>query len=93
MDQVTFSQELTYCDGQSVVTTQCLIPAAVLNASPFDLTWGSDVYAKITATNLYGDSFVSLIGNGGTIVTIPNKPINLIENYPDRTPTALGLQW
>lgn len=57
------------------------------------MPWGTPVYAKFLATNVKGDSFESEIGNGGTIITIPFKPINLSEVYAQRTPTTLGLEW
>lgn len=57
------------------------------------MPWGTEVYAKLIATNVYGDSGLSLAGNGGTIVRVPDKPINLAENYSDRTPTTIGMTW
>ena len=73
--------------------TTCTIPAAVLHEAPFSLAWGTPVYAKFFATNIKGDSLYSEIGNGGTIITIPFKPVNLVEDYTERTPTTLGLAW
>jgi hypothetical protein len=57
------------------------------------LAWGSDIYAKLIATNFYGDSDLSEAGNGGVIVRVPDKPLNLDEVYSERTPTTLGLSW
>lgn len=45
------------------------------------------------ATNIYGDSEYSDAGNDGVIVRIPDKPINLLEDTAQRTPTTLGLTW
>jgi hypothetical protein len=47
----------------------------------------------VRATNLYGDSDYSPEGNGAVIVRIPDAPVNLIEDYNERTPTSLGIQW
>jgi hypothetical protein len=76
-----------------VTSTQCTIPKEVLHDVPFDLPWGSHIYARVIATNIYGSSEISVDGNGGIIVHQPEKPINLVEDYSLRTPTTLGLMW
>jgi len=45
------------------------------------------------ATNSYGDSNVSQKGNGAKILTNPDAPVFLSENYQGRTATTLGLVW
>ena len=55
----------------------CSIPVSVLQSTPYSLTWGSSVYAMITATNVKGYSTSSDAGNGAIIVTIPDAPCNL----------------
>ena len=65
----------------------------VLKALPFDLAWGTNVHAKVVATNIYGNSAQSDVGNGAIITTNPDAPINIIEYYADRSPTTLGLTW
>jgi hypothetical protein len=57
----------------------CSIPVLVLQSSPYSLTWGSSVYAMITATNVKGNS-TSDAGNGAIIVTIPDAPLNLADD-------------
>jgi hypothetical protein len=59
---VTFSLELINCDGSTsaiVAATACTVPVSILTSAPFNLTWGSSVYAKVIATNKYGDSPIS----------------------------------
>jgi hypothetical protein len=65
----------------------------VLRSLPFSLDWGDSVYAKLSATNLYGDSEVSLEGNGAVITTTPFVPINLAEDTSKRTKSILGITW
>jgi hypothetical protein len=65
----------------------------VLKAAPFSLPWGEDVYAKIIATNMYGNSEQSLQGNGAMITINPDPPINIAEDYSLRDPTTLGITW
>jgi hypothetical protein len=65
----------------------------VLNEAPFSLAWGSSVYAKVLATNIYGNSEESPEGNGANLITEPFAPVNLAEVYALRTPTEIGLEW
>ena len=95
-DEQSYSLELSYCDGSlsSIVNAlQCTIPVAVLKAAPFNLPWGTNVHAKLYATNIQGDSIMSNPGSGAIITTNPDPPIDLVENYSLRTPTTLGLTW
>jgi hypothetical protein len=73
--------------------TTCTIPVAALRASPFSLEWGSSIYVKVIATNLYGDSLESPEGNGAIITTSPDAPINLAEDVSQRTKSQLALAW
>lgn len=57
------------------------------------MPWGSSVYVKVVAYNLYGDSAESIAGNGAVILTIPDAPTNLIQVYAHRSATTLGLTW
>jgi len=49
-------------------------------AAPFNLPWGSSVYAKVIATNIYGNSLPSNFGNGAIILTYPDAPTTLQNN-------------
>jgi hypothetical protein len=87
---------LTDCDGsdQTILqATSCTVPALSLHLAPFELPWASSVWAKIVATNAYGSTEQSLAGNNGIIYAVPDAPVNLQENYDDRTGTTLGLTW
>jgi hypothetical protein len=66
---------------------------SALRNTPFSLAWGTDVYAKVVATNAYGDSLSSLEGNGAMITTTPDAPINLLEVYAQRTKSTIGVAW
>jgi hypothetical protein len=58
---------------------------------PYSLPWGSEVYARVTAINIYGNSVESVEGNGAIILTQPDAPINA-ENVPaETTGTTIGL--
>lgn len=66
---------------------------SALRAAPYSLDWGDSVFAKVIATNNYGNSVESLEGNGAVITTAPGVPTNLSEVYEQRTKSTLGLSW
>ena len=58
-DNLSFEQDLDNCDGSDpiiVVNKKCWIPFSVLTASPFNLAWGSSIYASVSAANVVGSS-------------------------------------
>lgn len=95
-DGVTFSEELTNCDGTvyAVKTnTACTIPLDSLTSAPFSLTMGMSVYVQVTAYNSYGDSQPSALGNGAIIVFVPDAPTDLINDILETNAFQIGLQW
>lgn len=67
-----------------------------LRASPYNLAWGSSVYARVSAINVYQTSAYSdqtPETNKAVIITYPSKPLSLHETVADRTATAVGLAW
>lgn len=92
----SFGQDTVNCDGSqnSIVTNrQCTIPMTTLMQSPFGLSQGSNVIAKITATNIVGTSIASNV-NGApyvTLSTIPNTPSTgpVISDYSESYITIL----
>ena len=49
-DGVSFSLELGGCDGsqsQIIASTTCSISVTTLRAAPFNIPWGSSVYARV----------------------------------------------
>ena len=71
----------------------CTVPVTALRAEPFSLDWGTSVFAKVIAINLYGDSLESSEGNGAVITTTPDVPTDVDEFYAQRTKSTLGLSW
>jgi hypothetical protein len=51
------------------------------------------VWAKVLAYNVYGDSELSEEGNGATIYTVPDAPIDLREDSTSRTSTTITVLW
>lgn len=84
------------CDGslQTVIdNTTCDINIATLLASPYNIDGGDSIWAKLVATNVYGDSEQSFEGNGAYYTRIPDSPINLQEDRTDKTSSTLKVTW
>ena len=92
-DESTFSPELVNCDMTSSTDVTCTLPVSVLKAEPFSLPWGASVFAKVVATNAYGNSVESLSGNGAVITVTPDPPTDLNEDYSQRTKSTLAFTW
>lgn len=79
-DGVTFSEQLTYCDGsiQAIFDArQCTIPAATLRSPPFSLAQGSPISPKIRFKNEIDYSEWSLIQTPAYVMQdIPHPPVN-----------------
>jgi len=71
----------------------CLVPISTLTSAPFSLPWGSSIFAKIQAKNLYGLSGISSGGNGAIILTNPDAPLSLTEVMAAKTSKSIGLSW
>ena len=92
-DGSSYTSELTHCDMTASTATTCIIPVTSLRSPPFSLEWGASVYAKVVATNMYGDSLISDEGNGAIITTTPDRPLNLAEDTTLRTKSTLAITW
>ena len=93
---MSFEPENVKCYGADpsiLSNTECSVPKLTFRSSPFDLPWGSSIWAKVIAYNAYGDSAESLLGNGAVILTMPDAPTDLAEVYSERDATSLGLSW
>jgi hypothetical protein len=92
VDSSQFFEDLINCDGSSVTvqsSTSCYVPISVLLGSPYMLSLGSSVTAKIAAVNVIGTSEYSPIGNGAVILMsyAPDAPLNLARNELTTTKT------
>lgn len=54
---------------------------------------GDSIYAKVSATNFYGESALSTEGNGATYTTVPDAPVSIAEDVSERTRNDLKLTW
>jgi hypothetical protein len=87
-----FSADSSICDGP-LDTRECTIPSERFTQAPFSLRWGASVFARVEATNVKGTSVVSLSGNGGIILRVPDKPVNLQNVAALTSDETIGLRW
>jgi len=92
-DEVTFTEDLTNCNRLTSPTLTCTIPVIALKTTPYEIVWGEHIYAKVTAINVYGLSLTSDAGNGAEIITYPDVPTLLSEEFQVRTATSITLTW
>lgn len=95
-DGSSFTVDATNCDGSNVAviaSSSCTVPITTLRAGAFQLPWGSGIYSKVVAYNLYGDSLESAVGNGAIILTNPDAPVNLAETIASRSATSITFSW
>ena len=62
-DGLTFTADSVNCksnDPTVLATLSCTIPFSKLITEPYNLPYGSSVFARVTATNIYGTSETSL---------------------------------
>jgi hypothetical protein len=67
-----------------VTAKTCSVISSTFKLTPFSLSWGTSLYAKIIAINVKGNSISSDSGNGGFILTQPDSPID-VANVPSFT--------
>jgi hypothetical protein len=70
-----------------------VIKLAVLKTTPFDLIEGDHVLAKVSATNSYGESSYSPVGNGATIWVEPDAPVALANNAEVTNANEIAVTW
>jgi hypothetical protein len=61
----------------------CEVPFSVLTSLPYNLPYGSSIYARVKVTNAYGTSTQSEAGNGAEILDVPAQ--STIVNVPEGT--------
>jgi len=93
-DGITFTQ-VTCLESMTniIASASCTVPISTLVAAPFNLQWGSTIYATISAVNIYGTSVISTSGSGAVIVTVPDAPMNLANNVALTTGSMITITW
>jgi hypothetical protein len=76
-----------------IASASCSVQVTNLKNPPFSLEWGSSIFAKVVAFNIYGDSLNSDAGNGAVIITYADPPVSLVESVSQRAPTSITFSW
>jgi len=95
-DKVTYTQESVECDGTStdvIANTICHVALDTLIVPPWSLTLNEEVWVKVIAYNVYGDSPFSEPGNNGLVKLIPDAPIELLNDPIATDHTKIGFSW
>lgn len=95
-DNLLYTTEITDCDGANIdimAVTECTVPVPTLMLAPFSHPWGTNIYAKVTAYNLYGDSITSESGYEAIILRLPDTPVDLAETVSARTENSITFTW
>lgn len=71
----------------------CTVPISVLQASTYNLAWGSEVWATVLATNVVGSSASSVAGYPILILTNPDPPSNLANNAAITSASVIAMTW
>jgi len=91
-----FVEDKTLCDGTKFLViqdTQCVVQLSHLSALPFQLLLGAEIQIKVMATNAYGDSVISDVGNGAIMVHVPDAPINLQDDPLTTSDSVIRFIW
>jgi len=86
IDAESFSEETSQCLGsESDIKNnlKCTVQIGILTTDPYSLSWGSEIIAKVSASNRIGESIYTE-GGGAFIVSRPDRPI-FVSNMPDVT--------
>lgn len=95
-DGTTYSEDKTICDGSlagTISTRTCTVANTIFTQAPFNIEWGSSIYAKVYATNVKGDSVLSLAGNGAEILRVPDVPTDLVDIPSITSAVQIGFSW
>jgi hypothetical protein len=76
-----------------ILAAACNVPISSLLAAPYNLPWGSSIYAKVTAINIVGSSLASIAGNGAVILTSPDPPQSLDNDEVVTNKDTIGFSW
>jgi hypothetical protein len=64
-----------------------------LITAPYNLALNEEIYAKVVASNFYGDSLQSPAGNGGLTKLVPDSPTNLKNDGSVTSDLAIKFSW
>lgn len=93
---LTYAYVPSVCDGASdysMANEECIVPLATLLEPPYELEFEDSIYARLSATNLFGTSEMSNSGNGAIMKVVPDAPINLVKNTVLSSKSVIAFSW
>lgn len=84
------------CDGtqpEVVANKECSVLVSTLLSPPFDIPYGSSIYARVKAHNIVGSSEWSEVGNDAVILSVPSQPTNLVNVLENSDGFQIALRW
>jgi hypothetical protein len=60
-----------------ITNRECFVNLSTLITDPYNLVLDEEVWVKVIAYNVYGDSELSVAGNGALTKLVPDAPVNL----------------
>jgi hypothetical protein len=84
------------CDGtdeQTINEYYCWVSLFDLIEPPYNLVKGEEIQVSIVATNSYGDSDYSPLGNGALTQLVPDAPINLTRDEDVTDADVIRFTW
>ena len=72
-DGITYTVE----SNCNVITNTCTIPLSILFTAPYNLSWGTGIYAVVHSLNLAGFA-TSAPSDGEIMITYPDPPTNFL---------------
>lgn len=93
---LVFVEDKALCDGSQqfvIDSLQCIIPLTILGMEPYNLGYMDGVYAKVMATNFYGNSPESVPYNGALMVLVPETPYGLTKDVAQSNKNVISFTW
>lgn len=76
-----------------IANRECLVNLSTLTKAPYNLVLDEEVWVKVIASNVYGDSVLSVAGNGALTKLVPDAPINLANIAALTDATSISFAW
>lgn len=68
------------------------MPFAALVGAPYNLPYGSSIFARVTASNSYGSSITSDAANGAIILDVPSV-VTVVNQAAGTSASKITIEW
>lgn len=70
-----------------------MIPITILQASPYQLTYGTNIKVYVIAFDSVGSGPASAIAGSAVSATVPDAPVSLTRNNALTSTSQISLTW